>query len=92
MPTSEIDRIMNSISEMRRENAREHEALHEKLNAMAVDGTAVSRNNHETLEKHDKIIDRHERYINKQVGQVAGITVGTTILIWVGKILLTKVL
>ena len=99
MPSSDIEILMTllsdtriEVSEMRKENAHEHGLIHEKLNTVAINGTAVSRQNHEAIEKQDKIIDKHEKYINKQVGQVAGITIGTTILIWVGKILLTKVL
>jgi len=99
MPTSDIEILMTLLSdtradvaEMRKENAHEHGLIYEKLNTVAINGTAVSRQNHEIISGQSKTIDRHEKYINKQVGQVAGITVGTTILIWVGKILLTKVL
>jgi len=99
MPSAEIEMVMARLddirkdnADMRKENSHEHESLHEKMNAMAVEGTAVSRQNHEIISKQADSIDRHERYINKQVGQVAGITIVTTVLIWVGKILLTKVL
>jgi len=99
MPSSDIEILMGllsdtrtEVSEMRKENAHEHGLIHEKLNTVAINGTAVSRQNHDIIEKQSDMIDKHERYINKQVGQVAGVAMGTTILIWVGRFLLTKVL
>ena len=99
MPSAEIEMVMARLddirkdnADMRKENAHEHESLHDKMNAMAINGTAVSRQNHDIIFKQADIIERHERYINKQVGQVAAIAVCTTILVWVGKTLLTKVL
>ena len=89
---SEIDRVMDLLSEVRKENAHEHELIHNKLNAMAVDGTAVSRQNHEIISMQGDAIGRHEKYINRQAGQVAGIALVTTILVWVGKFFLTKVI
>ena len=83
---------MDLLSEVRKENAHEHELLHEKLNTMAVDGTAVSRQNHEIIARQAEILDRHEKYINRQAGQVAIIGGGAAILAMIGKFLLQKVL
>ena len=92
MPSAEIEMVMSLLSDIRKDNSHEHELIHEKLNTIAANGTAISRQNQNTIDDHEERLRDHERYINRQAGQVAVIGSGAAILVLLGKFLLTKVI
>ena len=89
-----IDIILNSLAELKREQREDVHHIHEKLDKMIAEGTPISKANAAKLLVCEALVSKHDVYINRQIGQITVIasvaSVTTMILIKIGAFMLSR--
>lgn len=95
MPDREIDIILGQLREMREEMRHDNERLHDRLDALTRNGCARADEHKSAMTDHEERLRTVERFQERQAGMAATVGVaggvGVSLLVTVGKFLLTKV-
>lgn len=95
MPGAEIDIILKRLDTMEAARVHDTERLHDKLDALKSNGCSHAPAHADQAKDHEQRIRTVETYQARQTGQVAviagGISVGSAVVIALGKWILSRI-